>query len=368
MSQPIIIADTSTTIQKVINISLSEGPFSVETCQNYSELTELIQDGVSYIILLDVNFTTSFEGSELITKLLSINENLKFVVMFTTRDQPLAETMTGPPNTVGLKKPFETSDLISVCNQMIVSSESSDGNEADFDTEFGDVSFDEGTDWQISVPGVIGFSDEEKLEVPDIITSNENVPTSDFDADRTDPFISSPPGQSFSIDDFKESKPSVESDDNQFPTDSDLEFPDPIDEETKPKFESLENLNLDDEEISQSSGSLQLEVEEEEEEHGNWESNDPQTFWTPDNNEEEQDLKQLDDETKGGEFFAFPSQEPEDQAKEIVDRLMPMIEQMIKEYCSQAVDKIAWEVIPDLAENLIKTELKTLKEETLKQP
>ena len=103
--------------------------------------------------------------------------------------------------------------------------------------------------------------------------------------------------------------------------------------------------------------------EEEEEEHGNWESSDPSTFWQPDNNEEEQELRELDNETKGGEFFASQNHVEHDQTGEIVDRLMPMIEKMIKEYCSEAIDKIAWEVIPDLAENLIKSELKSLKEE-----
>jgi CheY-like chemotaxis protein len=44
--------------------------------------------------------------------------------------------------------------------------------------------------------------------------------------------------------------------------------------------------------------------------------------------------------------------------------LKPLIEQMVKEavaeYCRQGVEKVAWEVIPDLAENLIKNELRKL--------
>jgi hypothetical protein len=37
-----------------------------------------------------------------------------------------------------------------------------------------------------------------------------------------------------------------------------------------------------------------------------------------------------------------------------------MIEDLVREYCRQTAEKIAWEVIPDLAENLIRKELKDI--------
>ena len=40
--------------------------------------------------------------------------------------------------------------------------------------------------------------------------------------------------------------------------------------------------------------------------------------------------------------------------------LTPMLQEMIKEVCRQSAEKVAWEVIPDLAENLIRKEIKTL--------
>ncbi|MFN9116344.1 MAG: hypothetical protein ACK5XN_40395, partial [Bacteroidota bacterium] len=46
--------------------------------------------------------------------------------------------------------------------------------------------------------------------------------------------------------------------------------------------------------------------------------------------------------------------------------LRPLLNQLVREavqeYCRQNVEKVAWEVIPDLAENLIKNELKKLSE------
>ena len=49
---------------------------------------------------------------------------------------------------------------------------------------------------------------------------------------------------------------------------------------------------------------------------------------------------------------------------ELVERLKlaltPMLKEMVAEVCSQSAEKVAWEVIPDLAENLIRKEIKTL--------
>jgi hypothetical protein len=38
----------------------------------------------------------------------------------------------------------------------------------------------------------------------------------------------------------------------------------------------------------------------------------------------------------------------------------PIIEQMVQEYCKKTLEKVAWEVIPDLAENIIKKELQRI--------
>jgi hypothetical protein len=40
--------------------------------------------------------------------------------------------------------------------------------------------------------------------------------------------------------------------------------------------------------------------------------------------------------------------------------LTPMLQEMVKEVCKQSAEKVAWEVIPDLAENLIRKEIKSL--------
>ena len=44
----------------------------------------------------------------------------------------------------------------------------------------------------------------------------------------------------------------------------------------------------------------------------------------------------------------------------ILASIMPAIEDMVKKYCAESVEKVAWEVIPDLAENLINKEIEKI--------
>ncbi len=47
------------------------------------------------------------------------------------------------------------------------------------------------------------------------------------------------------------------------------------------------------------------------------------------------------------------------------EKMTPMIESLVKEYCQANIEKIAWEIIPDLAENLIRKEIEKITESIL---
>ena len=47
-------------------------------------------------------------------------------------------------------------------------------------------------------------------------------------------------------------------------------------------------------------------------------------------------------------------------AEKIKEQVMPILEELIKEACREKVEQIAWEVIPDLAQNLITKEIKNI--------
>lgn len=53
----------------------------------------------------------------------------------------------------------------------------------------------------------------------------------------------------------------------------------------------------------------------------------------------------------------------DEMIEKIKASLTPLIEKMVKEFCKQTIENVAWEVIPDLAENIIKKEIEQISKE-----
>ena len=51
---------------------------------------------------------------------------------------------------------------------------------------------------------------------------------------------------------------------------------------------------------------------------------------------------------------------------DIMEKLRPIIEQNIQQCCKETIEKVAWEIIPDLAENIIKKEIQEIKDSVIK--
>jgi CheY-like chemotaxis protein len=51
---------------------------------------------------------------------------------------------------------------------------------------------------------------------------------------------------------------------------------------------------------------------------------------------------------------------PDEIVEQIKESLTPMIEELVKNYCKERVEQVAWEIIPDLAENLIRKEIQEI--------
>lgn len=61
-------------------------------------------------------------------------------------------------------------------------------------------------------------------------------------------------------------------------------------------------------------------------------------------------------------LWSVDSNKDEDpKIKIILEKIRPLLKEMVKEVCSEKIETIAWEIIPDLAENLIYTEVQDLK-------
>ncbi|MEX1099502.1 MAG: hypothetical protein WEB87_03690, partial [Bacteriovoracaceae bacterium] len=53
--------------------------------------------------------------------------------------------------------------------------------------------------------------------------------------------------------------------------------------------------------------------------------------------------------------------------KELEQKLSPLVERFVKDYCKNQIEKVAWEVIPDLAENIIKKEIQKISDSIMDQ-
>ena len=71
MAKKILVADDSSTIQKVVSITLSEEPFEIFECFDEKELFELIEEDEFDLILLDVNLSESKNGYILTKEILN---------------------------------------------------------------------------------------------------------------------------------------------------------------------------------------------------------------------------------------------------------------------------------------------------------
>ncbi len=54
-----------------------------------------------------------------------------------------------------------------------------------------------------------------------------------------------------------------------------------------------------------------------------------------------------------------------DLEEKIKEAITPIVERLVKDYCKQTLEKVAWEVIPDLAENLIRKELQRISDSVI---
>lgn len=146
----------------------------------------------------------------------------------------------------------------------------------------------------------------------------------------------------------------------------------PSENEVKPNFQSIDDFNLKEEsedtadadktvEIQMEQFDLEKEIEQEE---------NPETFWAADEEDDPYSVEEgAGDIIKFGPHgtqagYVASGGLSESDKEEIInilsEKVRGMVEDVVKELCETKVDSVAWEVIPDLAENLIKKEIKEL--------
>ncbi len=120
MAKKILLADDSVTIQKVVELILSEGDFELKVFGNGEEAFQYIQQDKPDLVLADIEMP-GLNGYQLCEKIKS-DPSLKDipVILLSGAFEPLDEALASQVGADGnIVKPFESSELISKINEVL---------------------------------------------------------------------------------------------------------------------------------------------------------------------------------------------------------------------------------------------------------
>lgn len=384
MGVKILLADDSPTVHKVIKIILANEPYEVVECSREDELLLKIEEQHPSIVFLDFNFSENLTGYDLCSAIKNKSPETKVLMMYGTFDAIDEVMLRESGSDQHVVKPFDTNRFIYQVRALADSSSPEPADEWNvqettekFEPESIQPSPDiqveslnnSLSDWGMMFPGVIG-KEGGSPEIPPVIDEQVHDGESSLGETAKE----------------KEIK-SFENSDTTLPKDSDLEYPSmgqsSVEEELpKPKSRLIAlNELAADETRNETQNSIELmaytgmddgiknledqirdEVEADLWKVDSFEETNPKLATLP---EHDQSLEEDD-----YSFTAKDNKEISDESHSHasaginIESLRPMIEQMIqqavREYCEKQVEKVAWEVIPDLAENLIKKELQEM--------
>ena len=369
MSLKVLVADDSPTVQKVIEITLSDSGCELVQISSEEKLFECLDNNFFDLVLLDFSLSKGHDGYQLSRLIKEKIPSSKIIAMLTSFDSPKSEDLSEAGIDDIIVKPFDSGEFVQKCYKLTgqgLNNTSSGDDEWVVDnpsTEENVIEFN--TDTEIQVKSISdapkeddssGISNEElkgwSMEVPEIIDGpNESV---------------------------------------KIPDREDLEYPDTgtvsKEDQTTPQLTSLSELAEDDEEGDEKvEKSNLLKDKLFDREFEGLIENDISTedFWTasidlkstmPHDNVASEEIKE-----KNNDYNEDPGNEipiinlkhdskthstnglSEDRMVEKLKMaLLPVIEETIKSQIKMSIEQIAWDVIPDLAENLIREEIQNL--------
>lgn len=408
MTSRVLVADDSLTIQKVIGITLANSGYELVECLNEAELLRKVQSNHFDLILLDFNLSDSHSGYDLAKQINKAMPDAAIIVMLGTFDTVDDSQFEACGISDKIIKPFESTKFIKKCRDLIEGKRETPvaTKPANAESIFSKV--DDIDMWKVDAPQIHTKDEDEGASAVEEIVNAQTAALDPLSSEISGwgfapsqsledkyqkafpPVIEEPSEDMKIIDRLQSSSQFIQDEDQN--VDLKLDLKEGIKEDldaTNPSMEIPEDLNRDllttiDEDIS------------------------PEAFWAVDEvvpvkSEEEQYIEDtnLDEVTadltesiqnfKASQKQSVHQFEFEDNLElqsyetpsqtaalaapaipasvdmgELVEKLKvslrPLIEELVKEYCRQSAEKVAWEVIPDLAENLIRKEIKEITE------
>ncbi len=407
MNHKVLLADDSLTIQKVIKITLANEPYDLIDCANESEVLAKATSDKPSLVLLDFNLSEDKSGYDLCSELLEANPSLRVLMLFGTFDNIDEQALSECGASDKIIKPFDSNKLISLCRSIIeevgevaqeeeleeiesietdeaeaqreeinLSEDSEDdewsvespviedqSSEDDLDEEMFEVSKNNemneleksASDWGAAeVPGIIGESSSESLEIPGVISGDSGPKSKLVSLDELAPI-----DEDYSLElenEGTDSDEEIESLESQISDESEDELwqADEIENEGPTV---INTDSFDEEDFSEELDSeLELShVEPEEEDLEYPEIDESESF-----EDEAEEVQEID--------LSKASLISEDSLREALEeKIKPILEEYVRDFCRESIEKVAWEIIPDLAENLIKQELSRIADSVIEK-
>jgi len=443
MEHKVLIADDSLTIQKVIKITLANEPFELSDCADPDALANVVRETAPEIVLLDFNLSENKTGYDLCREIKQINPQIGVLMLFGTFDTIDEELLLECGCNYHIVKPFDGNKFINLCRALAQDFQSGEVNEepaientveeasqeeipSEIENDFGEddwvmnqpkiqepedevesmPSFEQNDlakeveEWGMEVPSIIGAQDDSSPEVPEVIgESQEEV------VDESGP----------SFDSLQELNIDEEPQEFEVPEDQGIELTQEEPEEAPEEINESEGpTGTETEEDLQR---LQSQIEDEPEEEELWAADvveepkapvsEPSVEEISSNEFSAMDADSFDHIDDDSDYVARPAEEikaqdvPDDfpeaiepsslpekesivssaiaSTEEISEKiqeeleaqlgskLSPLVEKYVKDYCREQIERVAWEVIPDLAENIIKKEIQKISNSIMDQ-
>lgn len=365
MSKKILLADDSKTIQKVVKITLSAEPYKIEIAEDEAQLNHKLSQGGFSLVLLDFGLSESKSGYELASEVVDLTSGVPTVLLFGTFDSVDDRALEDSGASDKIIKPFDSQHFLKMCANLVSKGHASKPMSLPTDSpieevdewvmDTGDVvppspmgsEFNQAmSDWSFEVPPVIGNS-----EVEEDRSNTDDVPPVINEKDTGD--IT----QAFEIPEELSEEPvhQIHVEEAKVPQAQDLDYPEPI-EDSSLTIESNESTSEEEDFWSIDETVTNTEVPMEVDE----------IISEPPIEEKVEEVAKVDITDSLPSMIQAPMPTASEIAasidmNDLVEQLKPFFEERIRTFCEENIEKVSWEVIPDLAENLIKKELSEIR-------
>lgn len=417
----ILIADDSPTIHKVVQLTLSSSGHELDIAINADELFSKANASHFDLILLDFTLSDKEDGYELARKL-NKDKKTKILAMLGTFDSIEDSKMVETGILDKIQKPFESQKFINLCNRLIetdlenfftaqdalsndlldnenhledewvvnnqahVESDVINLSQNDEPTAAEEITEDDFTNelnsWGVRVPEIIGKDLKSRPDFPPVIEKSKEEHqdlvsmVDDEISDEGNTFDLAREQQEKHKDLSFVSASDLAPEDDDWHTDMNTSH---SNEDNRALEKELDDVNSDDFWAIDDHNENPTMTFSTEESHDEVQEEEIRDDLVPSNDHDEnpftlnfEEAKMKDEDLEFPEVKSQPA--PNIQAShldidEIVERVVARItsqlEEIVKKSIESKIEEISWEVIPDLAENLIKKEIRRISDSVI---